>query len=149
MNSTLQGLLNLLIESVPTIVFFIVLTYYLKHVFFRPMRAVLDERRKATEGVRHLAEQANEAADQQASEFDRSLQQARNEIYKNNDELRKQWSGEQMAALEQARQEAAQKLTAARQLIEEELQQAESELSTTVEPLSEQIVESLLRRRAA
>ena len=149
MNSTLQGLITLLIQSVPTIVFFIVLTYYLKYIFFRPIQQVLDERRRATEGIRELAERANAVADQELSEFERALHQARHEIYKNNDELRKQWSEEQIAALEKARTEAAEKLASARRLIDEEFRQAEGELQTVVEPLSEEIVHSLLRRRAA
>jgi F-type H+-transporting ATPase subunit b len=149
MNSTLQGLITLLIQSVPTIVFFIVLTYYLKYIFFRPIQQVLDERRRATEGIRELAERANAVADQELSEFERALHQARHEIYKNNDELRKQWSEEQIAALEKARAEAAEKLASARRLIDEEFRQAEGELQTVVEPLSDEIVHSLLRRRAA
>ncbi|HSU30080.1 MAG TPA: ATP synthase F0 subunit B [Bryobacteraceae bacterium] len=149
MNSTLQGLITLLIQSVPTIVFFIVLTYYLKYIFFRPIQRILDERRRATEGIRELAEKANAVADQELSEFERALHQARHEIYKNNDELRKQWSEEQMVALEKARAEAAEKLASARRLIDEEFRQAEGELQTVVEPLSEEIVHSLLRRRAA
>jgi len=149
MNSTLQGLITLLIQSVPTIVFFIVLTYYLKYIFFRPIQQVLDERRRATEGIRELAERANAVADQELSEFERALHQARHEIYKNNDELRKQWSEEQIVALEKARAEAAEKLASARRLIDEEFRQAEGELQTVVEPLSDEIVHSLLRRRAA
>lgn len=149
MSSTLQALVDLLIRSVPTIIFFIVLTYYLKCVFFRPLQKVLDERRKATEGVRELAGQTNEAADKQLSEFDRAIKSARAEIYRNNDETRKQWSEEQLRALDKARAEADQKLAAAKSLIEEELKQAEAELSAAVEPLSEEIVQTLLRRRAA
>jgi F-type H+-transporting ATPase subunit b len=149
MNSTLQGLITLLIQSVPTIVFFIVLTYYLKYIFFRPIQQILDERRRTTEGIRELAERAHAVADQELSEFERALHQARHEIYKNNDELRKQWSEEQITALEKARAEAAEKLASARRLIDEEFRQAEGELQTVVEPLSEEIVHSLLRRRAA
>jgi F-type H+-transporting ATPase subunit b len=149
MSSTLQALVDLLIRSVPTIIFFIVLTYYLKYMFFRPLQKVLDERRKATEGARGLASEANEAADRQLSEFEQALQRARADIYKNNDELRGEWNEEQLALLDKARDEAAEKLQAAKQLIDEELKQAEAELSTTIEPLSREIVEMLLRRRAA
>jgi F-type H+-transporting ATPase subunit b len=149
MNSTLQGLITLLIQSVPTIVFFIVVTYYLKYIFFRPIQQIMDERRRATEGIRELAEKANAAADQELSAFERALQQARQEIYKNNDELRTRWSEEQMASIEQARAEAAKRLASARQLIDQELRQAEGELHAVVEPLSEEIVHSLLRRSAA
>ena len=149
MSATLQALVDLLIRSVPTIIFFIVLTYYLKYMFFRPLQKVLDERRKATEGVRELAGAANEAADRQFSEFEQALQRARAEIYKNNDELRRQWAEEQLSLLDKARAEAAEKLEAAKRLIDEELKEAEAELSDTIEPLSEEIVQTLLRRRAA
>jgi F-type H+-transporting ATPase subunit b len=149
MSATLQALVDLLIRSVPTIIFFIVLTYYLKYMFFRPLQKVLDERRRATEGVRELAGEANEAADRQLSEFEQALQRARAEIYKNNDELRRQWNEEQLSLLDKARAEAAEKLEAAKQLIDEELKQAEAELSDTIEPLSQEIVQTLLRRRAA
>ena len=149
MSSTLQALADLLIRSVPTIIFFIVLTYYLKYMFFRPLQKVLDERRKATEGVRGLASEANEAADRQLSEFEQALQRARTEIYKYNDDLRRQWNEEQLVLLDQARAEAAEKLKAAKQLINEELKQADAELSASIEPLSEEIIQMLLRRRAA
>lgn len=149
MSSTLQALADLLIRSVPTIIFFIVLTYYLKYMFFRPLQKVLDERRRATEGVRGLASEANEAADRQLSEFEQALQRARNEIYKYNDDLRRQWNEEQLMLLDQARAEAAEKLKAAKQLINEELEAAEAELRASVEPLSEEIIQTLLRRRAA
>jgi F0F1-type ATP synthase membrane subunit b/b' len=118
-------------------------------MFFRPLQKVLDERRRATEGVRELAGEANEAADRQLSEFEQALQRARAEIYKNNDELRRQWNEEQLSLLDKARAEAAEKLEAAKQLIDEELKQAEAELSDTIEPLSQEIVQTLLRRRAA
>ena len=149
MSSTLQALVALLINSVPTIIFLVVLTYYLKYVFFRPLQQVLDQRRKATEGVRELANQANNDADKQLSDFDQAIQRARAEIYQNNDEMRKQWSEEQLLALDKARAEAEQKLDAAKRMIGEELTQAEAELSATVEPLSEEIIQTLLRRRAA
>lgn len=149
MSSTLQDLADLLIRSVPTIVFFIVLTYYLKYIFFRPLQRVLDERRRATEGVRELANQANEAADQQLADFDRAIQQARAEIYKNNEEMRKQWAQEQQETFKRARAEAEQQLESAKRLIESELTQAEAELNAAVEPLSEEIIQTLLQRRAA
>jgi F0F1-type ATP synthase membrane subunit b/b' len=72
MEATLQGLAELLLKAVPTIIFFALLTLYLKHVFFKPLARILDERKRATEGVRQLAQQAFAAADQKSSEFQRN-----------------------------------------------------------------------------
>ena len=149
MDSTLHALANLLIQAIPTVVLFVFLTFYLKAVYFRPLAKVLEERRKATEGVRELSQRAFEAADQKASEFERALQLARSEINKENEALRQRWVQEQNEAIAKARAEADARLGQAKAEIAEEAKRAQSELETSIQPLSEQIVQSLLQRRAA
>ena len=149
MDSTLHALANLLLQAIPTVVFFLFLTFYLKAVYFRPLAKVLEERRKATEGVRELSQRAFEAADQKASEFERALQLARSEINKDNEVLRQRWVQEQNEAIAKARAEADARLEQAKAEIAEEAKRAQSELETSIQPLSEQIVQSLLQRRAA
>ncbi len=149
MDETLHALGKLLIESVPTAIFFILLTAYLRYVFFRPFAAMLDQRRKATEGVRQLAQQAFEAADKKTSEFQRALDLARAEIHKEHEAMRRQWSDEHTTAIAQARAEATRQIEEARAEIERETERAQAELDANVDSLSERIVESLLRRRAA
>jgi F0F1-type ATP synthase membrane subunit b/b' len=114
MDATLHALADLLLESIPTVVLFLFLVYYLKKVFFIPVARILEDRRKATEGVRELSQRAFEAADKRSSEFETALQLARSKA--------------QLA---------------------QDLRQAELELQSQVEPLSAQIISSLLRRRAA
>jgi F-type H+-transporting ATPase subunit b len=149
MEATLQGLAELLVKAVPTIIFFALLTLYLKHVFFKPLARILDERKRATEGVRQLAQQAFAAADQKASEFQRALQLARGEIEQEQEALRRRWNDEQVETIRTARTEADQKILEAKQQIADEVQRAQAELDATVESLSDQIVSSVLRRRAA
>jgi F-type H+-transporting ATPase subunit b len=149
MEATLQGLADLLLKAVPTIIFFALLTVYLKHVFFKPLARILDERKRATEGLRQLAQQAFAAADQKASEFQRALQLARGEIEQEQEALRRRWNDEQVETIRTARTEADQKILEAKQQIADEVQRAQAELDATVESLSDQIVSSVLRRRAA
>jgi F-type H+-transporting ATPase subunit b len=149
MEATLKALADLLLEAVPTIIFFIFLTWYLKRVFFKPLAAILEERRKATEGVRELARRAMEAADQKESEFERALQLARGEIYQEHEKLRQQWSEEQAEAIAKARAEVDQQIEEAKRQISVEADRAQAELDAKVEELSENIVNSLLARRAA
>jgi len=149
MEATLHSLGDLLVKAVPTIIFFVFLTIYLKRVFFQPLAKVLDERKQATEGVRHLAEQAFAAADRKTSEFERALQLARAEIEQENEALRRKWTEEQAQVIAKARAEADQTLQQAKQSIAQEVERAEAELNATVERLSENIVHSLLHRRAA
>src|SRR3954452_5942161 len=106
MEATLRDLGDLLLKAVPTIIFFALLTVYLKHVFFKPLARILDERKRATEGVRQLAQQAFAAADQKASEFQRALQLARGEIEQEQEALRRRWNDEQVETIRTARTEA-------------------------------------------
>ena len=149
MDATLNALADLLLEAIPTAVLFLFLAYYLMIVFFNPVANILEERRKATEGVRELSQRAFEAADKRSSEFETALQMARADLGQENEKLRRQWEQEEADAIAQAHAEAATRIEAAKRELADDLQRAETELQTQVEPLSEQIISSLLRRRAA
>jgi F-type H+-transporting ATPase subunit b len=149
MEATLQQLAALLLKAVPTIIFFALLTVYLKHVFFKPLAKILEERKKATEGVRELAQRAFATADQKASEFQHALQLARAEMEQEHEALRRRWTDEQVETIQKARVEADQRILEAKQQIGDEVQRAQAELNATVEALSDRIVSSVMRRRAA
>jgi F-type H+-transporting ATPase subunit b len=149
MDATLHALGDLLVQAIPTIVFFIFLAFYLQRVLFKPLARILEERRKATEGVRDLAQRAFEAADRKTSEFEHALQIARAEIHQEHEALRRRWSDEQAQQIAKARAEADKKLEQAKRDIANELEQAQAQLNAQVEALGERIATALLRRRAA
>ncbi len=149
MDETLHALGDLLIKAIPTVIFFILLNTYLKHVFFKPLARILEERKKATEGVRELAQRAFEAAEKKHSEFEHALQLARAEIHQEHEALRRKWAEEQVQAIAKARAEADAKIEEAKREIGQEAERAQADLNASVESLSERIVSSLLRRRAA
>ncbi len=149
MDATLNALADLLLEAIPTVVLFLFLVYYLKKVFFVPVANVLEERRKATEGVRELSQRAFEAADKRNSEFETAIQLARADLGQQNESLRRQWEQEESEAIANAHTEAGTRIEAAKRELAGEVQRAEADLQAQIEPLSEQIISSLLRRRAA
>lgn len=149
MDATLHALASLLIKSIPTVIFFVVLTFYLKYVLFRPLARILEERKRATEGVRDIARRAFEAADKKTSEFEHALAIARAELHQEHEALRQKWAQEQAAAIAKARAEADQAIQNAKLQIAQEVARAQGELYARVDQLGEQIVNSLLRRRAA
>ena len=149
MDQTLHALAALLIKSVPTIIFFVLLTFYLQRVFFKPLANILDERKRATEGVREIARRAFEAADKKTSEFEHALQIARAELHQEQEALRQKWAQEQTQAIAEARAEAEKTIEDARGQIAQEVQRAEAELDARIGQLSERIVNSLASRRAA
>ena len=146
MVQTLQALGDLLLKAAPTALLFVLLTIYLKYVFFRPLARILDERKKATEGVRDLAQRAFEAAEKKTSEFEHALQLARAEIYQEHEAMRRRWLAEQVETVAKARAEADRKIEEARLQIAAEAESAQAQLKASVDSLSEHIVNSVLKR---
>ncbi len=149
MDATLQALAALLFQSIPTIVFFLFLAIYLKYIFFKPMAEMLEKRRKETEGVRDIARRAFEEADKKTSEFERAIQLARAEIARENEVLRRRWAEEQAQIVANARAEAVTQIERAKIRTADEIEQAKSEMDTSIDRLSTKIVEALVRRSAA
>ncbi len=149
MDATLNAIGDLLLKAIPTVLFFLFLTAFLSRVYFKPMARILAERHAATAGLRELSNKSFAAADQKASEYERLLQAARAEIGVENEKRRRDWQEYHAATVGRARQEAEAKVAAARAQVESETAQAQLEIGQQVQPLAQQIIESLLRRRAA
>jgi F-type H+-transporting ATPase subunit b len=149
MDATLKALAALALEAIPTVLFFIFLTHYLKRVYFIPVAKIMEERRKQTEGMRELAKRAHEAADQKGHEFESAILLVRAQLLRENEAQRRQWSEEQAKLVADARTAAEQQVAAAKLEIARELKSAKSDIGPAVDRLSSQIVESLLKRRAA
>jgi F-type H+-transporting ATPase subunit b len=149
MDPTLKALVELLVQAVPTIFFLLLLTVYLKFVFFKPLERVLEKRRQETEGVRHLAEKALASAEGKASEFERALNAAKLELYREQETQRHRLLSYQAAALAEARHHAQDRLEEARRELALEVERAIDELSDQAEELAKQMIGSVVGRRAA
>lgn len=149
MDPTLKALTELLLKAVPTVFFLIVLTIYLKYVFFKPLERVLDERHRATEGVRKLADEAFAAADDKAASFEKALQAARVELHREQEAQRHKWLAAQAKIIASARAQAEDRIEEARRELAVETERAAAQLATEARSLAKQIVGSLLGRRAA
>jgi F0F1-type ATP synthase membrane subunit b/b' len=149
MEATLNALGQLLLKAVPTIVLLILVHFYLKRMFFRPMGEVLAKRRAETDGLREAAEAARARADQQAKSIEDQLRQAREAIYKEQEEARRGWVGDQGAQLDQARQQARQLIHQSGLQLEAEANEAKTHLQATADSLAEQIANALLERTSA
>lgn len=149
MESTLHDLGQLLLKAVPTIFLLLVVHLYLKYVFFRPMANVLAQRRAATEGQRESAEALRAKADEQAKSIEAQLHQAREGIYQEQEEARRQWTTEQGAQLDDARQKSRELIHQAKQQLDTEAAAAKTKLGTYADTLADQITKTLLERTSA
>ena len=86
MESTLHDLGQLLLKAIPTLFLLLVVHFYLKRMFFRPMADVLAKRRAATEGQRESAEAMRAKAGEQTKAIEDQLRQAREAMYQEQEE---------------------------------------------------------------
>jgi F-type H+-transporting ATPase subunit b len=149
MESTLHDLGALLLKAIPTVLLLLVVHFYLKRMFFRPMGDVLAKRRAATEGLLESAEAMRARASEQLAAIEAQLRQAREEIYREQEEARRRWTTEQANQLEVARGEARDLVRQGKSRLDAEAGTAKSQLATTVDALADQIVRTLLERSAA
>jgi F-type H+-transporting ATPase subunit b len=149
MDATLHDLGRLLLKAIPTVLLLLIVHLYLKRMFFGPMRDVLAKRREATEGARKSAEAMLAKASEKAAALEAALRKARDEIYQEQEEARRQWIGEQNARLEEARRSSRDLIHQAKQQLDAEAAAAKRDLAATTAALADQIAQSLLEGKAA
>lgn len=147
MEETLRALGELLLKALPTLFLVLLLHFYLKWMFFRPLEKVLDARYEATQGARQQAEAAMEQARIKTAEFETALRNARTEIYREQEEIRKKWRQEQAAGVSAARESARNQVRSARTAIAADAAATRLSLGAESEILADQIVRSILERR--
>jgi F-type H+-transporting ATPase subunit b len=149
MESTLHDLGQLLLKAVPTIFLLLVVHFYLKRMFFRPMADVLAKRRAATEGQREAAEGMRAKAAEQTQSIETQLRAAREAIYQEQEEARRQWTMDQNARLEQARRETRELIHRSKQQVDADAAAAKTQLGSAAGALADQIASTLLERTSA
>jgi F0F1-type ATP synthase membrane subunit b/b' len=149
MESTLQGLGQLLLKAIPTLFLLLVVHFYLKGMFFRPMADVLAKRRAATDGLRESAEAMRAKAAEQTKSIEEQLRQAREAIYQEQEVARHGWLGDQGAQVDEARKQAHELIHQSDALLDAEATAAKSQLGGTADLLADQIAQTLLKRTTA
>jgi len=149
MDAILRDLGGILLRAVPTFLLVIFLHFYLKRVFFGPIREVLHRRYEATIGARKLADRALEQASQKTAEFEAAMRAAKAQIYHRQEQLHKQLQEQQANQLLAAKKQADDLVARARAELAKDIDAAKAGLGRESEMLANQIADSILRRSAA
>lgn len=139
---------DLIVAALPTLILFTLLSVYLKHFFFKPLAKALEERRQATEGTKHAAENAFEQARRKAAEYEEAFRAARAELYAEQEKFRSQARDEQSRALSEMRAKNETLIADAQKRIEAETAAARGTLNQEAEALAEQIAATVLKGRS-
>src|SRR3954447_25225793 len=149
MDVILNQLGELLLKAAPTFILVVLLQFYLKRVFFRPLESVLQKRYEATEGARKAAEESLARAAAKAGEYEAAMRAARSEVYKAQEQIYKQLQDQEAAQIAEARQRTDAATKVAKAEIATDVEAAKASLGRESEVLANQIAESILRRSAA
>lgn len=134
---------QLFVQSVPTIVFVVILLAFLNRLFFKPLSQTLDARVRATSGALADARKHAEQAEEKMREYERALQAARQEIYQHREEVRRKAVSEQDSLVQQARHRAEGTFKDAQASLDRETATAKVELSAAVDSLATEVAVSL------
>src|SRR5437660_10315137 len=118
MEETLRQLGGLLLGSIPTIIFMVVVYGLYAVVVHKPLVRVLAERRSKTEGAIEKARADVSSAEARTAEYERLLREARMAVYRTQETRRQEALQSRSAAIAEARNRAQAQVAGARAAIE-------------------------------
>jgi F-type H+-transporting ATPase subunit b len=145
MDETLRQLGELVLGAVPTVLLLGVLYALYTALVYRPLTAVLAERRNRTQGAMEKARADIAAAEASTENYEQRLREARVKIFKNQEARRHHANQSRSQAVQHARTQAQQQIKDARAAIEADKKHAMSRLETEAAKLASEIVRTVLR----
>lgn len=138
-----------MLYGLPTFFLIIVLAFFVKHLYLKPLEKVLHERSRLTEGARKAAEDSLKNADTKISEYQEALARARGEIYQEQAVYLQKLHAEQADLARATRLESDARVAAIKLSIAQDADAARQNLDAQSEMLAGQIADAVLGRRAA
>ena len=145
----LHALGEILLRAVPTFLLVILLHFYLKSIFFKPLEKVLKARYEATEGARKQAQENLAQAAAKTEQFERAIFAAKSEVYQGQEKAFKALQEQHSAALAQARAAADAEIKQAKASLAADVAEVKRTLDSESGALADRIADSILRRNAA
>jgi F0F1-type ATP synthase membrane subunit b/b' len=149
MDKTLHDLGGIVLNGLPTFFLVLILAFFVKILYFKPLEKVLAERFRLTEGARKAAEESLKNADTRIAEYQDALNRARNEIYQEQAEFLRNLHAEQGEQARSVRVESDARVAAIKLSIAEEADAARENLEKQSDALAGQIADAILRRGVA
>jgi len=149
MEQTLRQLGELLLGAIPTVLLLATLYVLYTFIVHRPLTAVLAERRSRTQGAMEKARADIAVAEARTAEYEQSVREARQKVFKNQEARRQQATQLRTQAVQQARTRAQEQVKQARAAMEEDKQQAMAKLQSDAARLATDIVRTVMRPMAS
>src|SRR3984885_11798646 len=144
MDETLRQVGELLLGSIPTIIFMVLLYAIYNAVVHKPMVKVLAERRSKPEGAVEKARADIAAAEARTAEYEQRMREARLTVFKAQEARRQAALQARTVAVAEGRGRAQTEIEAAKAGIEEDMQKAQAGLQAEAGQLAQEIIRTVL-----
>lgn len=149
MDETVRQIGELLLGSVPTIIYMLLLWGAYALLVHRPLMRILAERRDRTEGAVEKARADIAAAEERTEDYERRLREARLTVFKAQEARRQQAAQARSNAVAEARNKAQAQITQAKGAIEKDKQSALANLEVESGRLASEIIRTVLKPASA
>ena len=147
MQAILNQLGELVLGSIPTVCFFLLLLAAYSVLVKRPLEKILSQRHARTGGAMEEANLAIASAEAKSGEYEQRLREARGKIFEARAARQKANTDARDKALASAREQAQRSIAAARNTVAESGEQARQQIESGADALSQQIVSAILPHR--
>ncbi len=144
MDETLRQIGELLLGSVPTVIFFLLLYGFYTVLVHKPLSRVLAERHARTQGAIEKARADVASSEARTAEYEQRLRDARVALFKSQEARRAQASLARAAAVAQARDQAKAHIQQGRAEIEKEKSAAKNSLEAEAGRIASDIIRTVL-----
>jgi F-type H+-transporting ATPase subunit b len=144
MDQTLRQVGELLLGSIPTIIFVVLLYVIYNALVHKPLVRVLAERRSKTEGAIEKARADIAAAEARTAQYEQRLREARMTVFKAQEARRQLALQARAAAVAEARTKAQAQVEQARAGIEKDTKAAQTVLQAESGKLASEIIRMVL-----
>jgi F-type H+-transporting ATPase subunit b len=145
MDETLHQLGGLLLGAVPTVILLALLYALYTAIVHKPLRRVLEERRRKTEGAVEKSRADIAAAEARTAEYEQRLREARAALFRAQEARRQAALQARSNAMREARNRAQGQVAAAKKNIEADQEAAQAGLQKEAAALAAEIVRRVLQ----
>lgn len=145
MEETLKQLGGLLLGSIPTVIFMVLIYAAYAVLVHKPLSKILAERHDRTEGAVAKAKADVAAAEARTAEYEQRLREARVALFKAQEAKRQQAAQLRTSAVAEARTRAQAQVDQERAAIADEQKNAQEALQAQSQRLAQEIMDTVLR----
>ena len=144
MDETLRQIGELLLGSIPTIIFFVLLFGFYVVIVHKPLAKVLAQRRARTQGAIEKARADIATAEARTAEYEKRLREARLALFRAQEARRARAAQARAEGVAEARKQAQARIEQARATIDADKKIAMSSLDAEVGRLAAEIIRTVL-----